>query len=241
MKNLATGLMLGLVALISQPLIAQNALVGNGQIIKQQRTLGRFDKLTVRVGMRVRITTGNASQAELEGESNILEHVVTDIKNGELTVTLSPNKSYNNTKAVTVTIHVPKLDQVMVSTGCSVVSDLPIQADNLTATVETGSNFTAPINTKSLKMTVKDGSKANVEGTATSATIRLSGAGKLDADKLTIARADIKLDGASNAHIHVTESLAASADGVSSITYSGNPTVTSQEANGLSKIRHQSK
>jgi hypothetical protein len=239
MKTLIAGFFVAVTILFNQTANAQDGIVGNGQIVKQQRTIGSFTKLAVRVGMRVRITTGSAGQAELEGESNVLEHVVTTVKNGELTVMLNENTRFKNTKGVTVTIHVPKLNQVLVSTGCSVTSDLPIQADNLTATVETGSNLTAPIAAKSLKLTVQQGSKATIQGTATSATIQLSGAGKLDAAKLTIAHATIELDGASQANIHVTETLSASASGVSSITYSGNPTVTSQEATGMSKIRKQ--
>ena len=220
---------------------AQNTIVGNGQITKEQRTLDKFDKLTVRVGMRVNITTGDAAVAELEGESNILEHVITDVKDGELTVTLAQNKSYNQTKGVTVTIHVAKLDQVRVSTGCTVDSDLPIRANTLTATVETGSRLTAPVNVKNMVLTVKDGSQASLQGTATEADIQLSGAGRLNADKLTIKQASLHLNGASRADVHVTGTLSAVADGVSTLNYSGNPTVKSQEANGLSKINRQGK
>lgn len=240
MKTQTVTFFIALFALLVQNGYAQNTITGNGDIVKQQRTIGSFDKITVRVGMRVHIAAGNANMAELEGESNILEHVVTEVKNGELTVTMAKNKSFNQTKGVTVTIHVAKLSEILVSTGCAVESDLPIEGSTLTATVETGSRLTAPISTKDLKLTVKEGSQAILQGTATEASIRLSGAGKLTADKLTIARANVRANGASRADIHVTETLSASADGVSTVNYTGNPSVTSQEATGLSKIRKQS-
>ncbi|GAB3538784.1 head GIN domain-containing protein [Spirosoma fluminis] len=241
MKLINTALIVALTALASPLVYGQNAnaIVGNGEIVKQQRTVGSFDKLNVRVGMRVRIVTGDAGTADLEGESNILEHVVTEVKNGELTVMLAQNKSYNQTKGVTVTIHVPKLDRILVSTGCTVESELPIKSNNLTATVETGSRLTAPIAAKTLKLIVRDGSRASLQGKTTEADIQMSGAGNLDASKLTVARADIRLDGASRADIHVTETLTAEADGVSTVNYTGNPTVKSQIANGLSRIRKQ--
>ena len=119
-------------------MFAQNSIAGNGQIVKQQRTIGSFNKLTVRVGMRVHIAAGNAASAELEGESNILEHVVTEVKNGELTVMLSQNKNFNQTKGVTVTIHVAKLNELMVSTGCSVESDLPIEGNEANGNCRNG-------------------------------------------------------------------------------------------------------
>lgn len=239
MNLIKTILGLTLMLLTSQLVYAQDGIVGNGQIVKQQRTIGNFTKLAVRIGLRVRIMTGDAGKAELEGESNVLEHVVTDVKNGQLTVMLSDKQSFKQTKTVTVTIHVAKLNQILVSTGCSLESDLPIQNESLTTTVETGSRLKATFDVKKLSLTVRDGSQASVQGTAPDADIRLSGAGKLDADKLNIARANVQLNGASNATIHVTETLSASADGVSVLTYSGNPTVKSQEATGMSKIRKQ--
>ena len=239
MKTIKIAFTLVFVLLLSQINYGQNGLVGNGQIVKQQRTIGSFSKLAVRVGMRVRIVSGDAGKADLEGESNILEHVVTDVKNGELTVMLSEKQTFKQTKTVTVTIHVAKLSQIMVSTGCSLESDLPIQSESLATTVETGSRLAATITTKKLELTVKEGSQANLQGTATEADIHLSGAGKLQADKLTIGHATVELDGASRADIHVTETLSASAGGVSTLNYTGNPTVKSQETNGMSKIRKQ--
>jgi hypothetical protein len=241
MKTSITTLLIILTTALFRVGYAQNTIVGNGQIIKTQRTIGSFSKLSVRVGMRVRLVAGDAGILDLEGESNILEHVVTDVKNGELTVMLTQNKSYNQTKGVTVTLHVAKLDQVFVSTGSSVESELPIQGNKLVATVETGSRITAPVSIKTLKLTVREGSQANLDGTVTDADINLSAAGKLNGDKLNIAHANLRLDGASRADIHVTETLSASADGVSTVNYTGNPTVKSMEATGLSKIRKQGK
>ncbi|UFH54915.1 head GIN domain-containing protein [Spirosoma sp. KNUC1025] len=228
-----------LLLLLCQITFAQNGIVGNGQVVTQQRTVSSFSKLAVRVGMRVRIIAGDAGKAELEGESNVLTHVITDVKNGELTVMLSDKQTFKQTKTVTVTIHVAKLSQILISTGCSVESDLPIQSESLTTSVETGSRLITAIGTQKLNLTVKEGSQATLRGTAKEATVHLSGAGKLEADKLTIARATIDLNGASRADVHVTETLSASADGVSVLNYTGNPTVKSQEATGMSRIKKQ--
>ncbi len=217
----------------------QPQIVGNGDVVTKQRPLAPFHKLNVRVGMHVIITKGNEAIATLEGDSNILDHVQTDIKDGELTVMLKPNQSYNQQKGVTVTLHVRDLDQIMISTGCVVESDLAIRAKNLMATVEMGSKLTAPIDAKTLNLTVRQGSQAKLDGSVSEADIRLSGAGKLDADKLTIHRATVRLDGASNATLYVTKTLSATADGISTISYRGNPTVTSQQITGLSKIQKQ--
>ena len=222
--------------------MAQNQpqIVGNGDFVTRQRPLAPFNKLNVRVGMHVIITKGNEALATLEGDSNILEYVQTDVSNGELTVMLKPNQSYNQKKGVTVTLHVRDLDQLTVSTGCVVESDLAIRSKNLTATVETGSKLTAPIDAKNLNLTVRQGSQAILDGSATEADIHLSGAGKLDASQLTISRATVRLNGASNASLHVTKTLSATADGISTVSYRGNPTVTAQQATGLSTIEKRS-
>ncbi len=219
-----------------------DGLVGNKQIITQKRSVGQFDRLTVDLAMKVRITTGDATQADVQGESNVLPYVTVEAKNGELTVALSRQVRIRNTGPVTVTIHVSKLSSIRANTASSISSDLPIQAGQLTVALKEASSLTAPLTVQTLKLNLSDASKANLTGTvANDANVALDGASRLSAGKLSIVRATIDLNGASNADVHVTGTLAATADGVSTLSYSGNPTVQTQKTSGMSKIRQTGK
>ncbi|GAB4006623.1 hypothetical protein GCM10028808_08880 [Spirosoma migulaei] len=68
------------------------------------------------------------------------------------------------------------------------------------------------------------------------ADLTVSGAGHLTGSELTIDGATIDLNGASEANIRVSGTLKATTDGVSELRYSGNPTVKSVKAMGLSNI-----
>ena len=60
---------------LAQPTAAQinndrGRIVGDGQLVTQQRTVGRFNKLSVDYAVSVRITEGDPALAELEAEGN---------------------------------------------------------------------------------------------------------------------------------------------------------------------------
>jgi hypothetical protein len=66
-------------------------------------------------------------------------------------------------------------------------------------------------------------------------TCRFSQAGTYDAANLESRVATVSVDGAARAIVNVSESLDASASGASSITYSGNPTV-SESTSGVGSV-----
>ncbi|MFD2573145.1 head GIN domain-containing protein [Spirosoma soli] len=234
------------ITLLSQLTMAQS---GTAQLVKRPHQVGTYDKLNVRFALQIRITEGDADAVEVEAEPEMQDRVQVGVKNGELTVEIPEDRMlYNETKSrkggtnrnskpVMVTIHVARLSQIKAAVACTIESSLPIKSDQLAITLKRASSLTAPIAVQTLTINADEASKLNLEGTAQKATIVCQQASRLNADKLTIGSANIKLQGSSNATVHVTETLSASADGVSTLTYSGNPKVESEVTTGLSKIR----
>jgi hypothetical protein len=226
-----------------QPLSAQiknsgDGLVGNGKIVSEERTLEPYDRLLVDFAVKVRITRGDPTKAELEGEQNVLPYVTVSVNKGELTIGLSRTTKFKETKSVTVTIHQATLQAIKAKTACAITSDLPINSEQLTVTLDEACTLTTPLAVQQLTVDLAAASSVAFQGKTQTAVLRLDAASRVAAADLTIAKAELSLYGASHAFIHVTETLSASADGVSTIKYSGNPTVTSQRATGLSKIKH---
>lgn len=240
--NLLRTLML--VALIAgwQPISAQinnssGSIVGNGQISKETRDIGMYDRLLVDFAVKVRITEGDPARAELEGEQNVLPYITVAVNKGELTIGLSRKAKFKETKPITVTIHWANLQTITANTACSLTSDLPIEVAQLTIALHEACKLTAPLQVRQLDVNLTAASSVTIRGKADKALFRVEAASQVAARELTVAKADVNLSGASRAVVHVTETLSASADGVSSIRYSGNPTVTLQQATGLSTIR----
>lgn len=226
---------------LAQPTAAQinndrGRIVGDGQLVTQQRTVGRFDQLSVDYAVTVRITEGDPALVELEAEGNVLPYLTVDTKGGQLLIGLSRRASFKEIKKVTVTIHNPRLNRISARTACGITSELPIEGKELILTLNEACSLTAPLRLRRLEINLEAASSVTLQGETTEATLRLEGAGKVNAEKLTIGQAEVSLNGASQARLHVTGTLTASADGVSTLTYSGNPTVQSAKTTGLSSI-----
>ena len=241
MNTLRTTMLIALVACY-RPLFAQvntstEGIVGNRQIVNENRTVGTYDRLLVDLAVNVRITEGDPTKAELEGEQNVLPYVTVAVSKGELTIGLSRQAKFKETKPVTVTIHRANLQAIKATTACSIVSDLSIDVPQLTVTLQEACKLTAPLQVQQLNVDLTAASSVTLRGKADKATFQVEAASHVAAEELTIANAYLVLNGASRAVVHVTETLSASANGVSTIRYSGNPTVTTRQATGLSTIK----
>lgn len=85
---------------------------------------------------------------------------------------------------------------------------------------------------------ISGASVLNARGSASSFDVEVSGASVLKAFNLPVVTADVLATGASHASLTVADKLNAVASGASSVTYRGNPTVTS-DVSGSSAVRHE--
>ena len=215
----------------------------------EQRSVGSFDRLTVQNAINVFITPGNAGQIELESDADQLQQVVTRVNGTELIVEVPKGKLLYNThtnskggttrdsKPISVTLHVSALKAIHLETACILTIDTPIVTDGLAVVLNSACRLSTALSVQTLNLTLDAASQATLKGSvAGKANLTLKAASQLMGSELTIDQATIELSGSSRANVRVTETLTATADGVSRLTYSGNPTVKSAKATGLSSI-----
>lgn len=228
---------------------AQSGEVSRAKPVTQQRSVGSFDRITVQNAIQVFITPGDPHQIELTSEADQLNEVITRVKGNELTIEVPKGKllydTYKNAKGqttrdskpISVTLHVNTLRAIHLETACSLTIDTPVDVDQLTVVLRTASTLTTSLSLQTLWLSLDAASRANLSGSVSGeATLTLEGASRLQADALRLTNATIALSGSSQADVQVRETLRATADGVSRLTYSGNPTVQSAKATGLSTI-----
>ena len=85
MKKIAT---LSLVVLFTASCTAQwgNKVKGNGKIVTLERSVGEYDGIGVSGWFDVELVDGKEGRLTLKGEENLLEHIVTEVKNRKLSI-----------------------------------------------------------------------------------------------------------------------------------------------------------
>jgi hypothetical protein len=185
--------------------------IGSGVVRTESRPVQGFTAVTVGTG-RVIIERTGVESLQISADDNILPLVDANVINGRLVLGLTSNASVTTRSGIQFRVTVRDLATIDASGG-SRVDFGNIDARQLTVHLSGASSFTA-------------------SGSLDDLTMDLSGASRCEAAALRVQRARLDLSGASTAVVRVVAMLTASASGVSTIEFFGDPLVQAQTSGG---------
>jgi hypothetical protein len=191
------------------------ALAGNSVATQAARDVPPFSRLAVSSKITAEISIGKASRLELEGDQNLLSHVVSRSENG--TLTLDTDVKVKPSMTLRARIGVPRLDAVS-ATGGAVVDIRGLAAEKFEATV-------------------KGGAKVSAAGSAQSVVFEGHDAGTLDFQKVSASSATVRLQRAARAELGYVEKLDVKLAGASMVVYEGTPDIKKEIQHPSSLIR----
>lgn len=188
---------------------------GSGNIITESRDLSGFTAVSLDGVGRLEIDQTGTDSVSITGDDNILPYITTRVRNGKLIIGVEKNKTFTNIPDLVYKITVASLESLDLNgAGEIVVSNLD------------GETF---------KVNLDGGGKIIVSGQVTRQEVELNGLGIYDAEDLISTQAVVNQNGAGSAVVNVSDTLDVTIDGVGSVEYLGDPTVT-QELNGLGTV-----
>lgn len=196
-------------------IVLRDSIRGSGVLLTEQRSVADFQELSVGGAVKVQAYCGEDASLELSGDDNILEHVVTEVKDGTLHIHMESG-SYSLKEPLLATITCKSMTRVDVS-GASTVNVEGISADEF-------------------DVEMSGASRVTLEGKTDKLTLNASGASKFYSDDLTCREVDFDISGTSNANVYASESVRGGASGASQLRYAGNPSETEVSSSGASKV-----
>ena len=139
MKKLIT---LSLVLLASTQIHAQwwgKSVKGNGELETITRNVGDYDEISVAGFFDVTLVAGNEGELTIEGESNLLEYIETEVNGDRLTIKVKNKQNLKTSWGKDIKIRVPfrDLNQVSLSGSGEIMSTDVIKANNLISAPQT--------------------------------------------------------------------------------------------------------
>jgi len=186
---------------------------GSGKMATEARDLTDFTSVDVGGVFQVEITAQKDFAVEVEADDNLLQFVKTEVRNGQLEISMDKKVSTKN--PIRIRISAPAIEGLETS-GVSNVSVTDLQ--NTDFSIDTSG-----------------ASKLKLSGETTNLTVEVSGASEINAEDLKAVNAEVDASGASRVNVSVSGKLRSEASGASSITYAGTPTV-SKKTSGASKV-----
>lgn len=204
------------------------------------RDMGKFEKIEIHGPFKVYYSVSDKCTVAISAHSESARDRIRVRNNGGV-LAFDLESSYRNwisgDNKFKLYISAPTINKISASGAVNfLVTDL-LKSDDLNIKFTGASDFLGKLDCDNLHLQFTGASDVELTGRSTNVEAVLTGASKLKASTFKIETADIKVSGASNSTIYVSNKLHAVATGASNIHYYGNPAQVEMSATGASKVK----
>ena len=191
---------------------------GSGNVVTEERVVSGFTAVSLQgVGELIIDQTGSESLS-ITADDNLLPYIETRVRGGKLIIRIQDKTLFNNVTELTYHVTVNAIDSVELD-GAGNVEVSHLDTNNWRVNLSGTGSITA-------------------SGKADKQDIEINGAGTYTADELTSQEATVRHSGAGMVVLQVSDQLDVHIDGLGTVEYIGNPTVT-KTINGLGTVRQR--
>jgi len=201
-----------------------NFIKGSGNIITEDRTIEQFDEISLRGSGTVILTQGDIQNVSVTTDDNIMDLVVTEVKNNRLIIYTEGNIIRSTQYDIDITI--PEIESLHVSGSGDVVSNETIVCDDIDLSVSGSGEIELLLQAQDIYSKISGSGEIELEGNADELEVKISGSGNLNAKGLNCEDASVKVSGSGNCKINAIENLNASVSGSGNVYYYGNPDIS---------------
>ncbi|WP_273567550.1 head GIN domain-containing protein [Maribacter halichondriae] len=238
MKKIA---ILSLVVLFTASCTAQwgKRVKGNGDMVTIERSVGDYDGIGVSGWFDVKLVSGNEGELTLKGEENILEHIITEVKNGKLSIKVE--KGYNLQpsswkEGVLITVPVEQINSVALSGSGDIVGKTTMKANDFKTSMSGSGDITLDLDVDSISASMSGSGDITLSGNAKDFDATISGSGDIKAYDLSADNVDATVSGSADIKVTAKKMLKARVSGSGDISYRGNPEKVDTKTSGSGDI-----
>ena len=206
-------------------------------LVSEIRQLGVFTKIEMDGGATVILVQGNEHSIKVEGTQRIVDQLRTEVKDGVLVIDYRDRKLFELwAENPTLTITFKDLSDFRMDGGVELKAD-DLNLEKINFTINGGASVrlnNLVVNT--LNMSLAGGGDIHVFGVAENLTIDVSGGTNFEAGDLKCANVSVKIAGAGNVEVWVTDKLNLDLAGAYSVSYWGSPEIT-QSIAGIGQVK----
>ena len=225
---------------ITALLIGFTALAGNTDKT-ETRNVSNFKGVDVSAGIDLYITMGETESVKIVADDDIIEKIITEVKDGVLHIYVKQNGwfnwSGNETRKAYVTIK--ELNRIEASSGSDVNSENTLKGEELKINVSSGAEVEVEVYYKNLDVNTSSGSDAKLSGKVKNLRASASSGSDINAKELESVTCKASASSGSDVTVSVSEELNASASSGADVNYYGNPSVKEIDESSGGDVTHR--
>ncbi len=212
---------------------------GNGNVVTIDRSVGEYDAVAVAGWFDVDIVNGREGELSLQGEENLLEYIITEVKNGKLTIKVKKGYNLQSStwkRGILVTVPVEEINSVALSGSGDIIGKDVLRADDFSASMSGSGDINLSVEADYLKTVISGSGDIELSGKARDFDVTVSGSGDVDAFDLEADHVKANVSGSANIKVTANQSLTARVSGSGDILYKGDPDKVDSKASGSGDI-----
>lgn len=212
---------------------------GNGNMVTVERSTSDYDEVAISGWFDVDLVDGNEGDLVLMGESNLLEHIKTEIKEGKLVIKVE--KGYNLKpsswkEGIKISVPVESIDGVTLSGSGDIVGKKTIKTSNFRTSMSGSGDITLAIQASNIKASMSGSGDINLSGSTTNFDVTISGSGDIKAYDLDADNVEATVSGSADIKVTANKRLKARVSGSGDIHYKGDPDKVDTKTSGSGDI-----
>lgn len=209
---------------------------GNGQIEKESRQPGNFEGIQTCCSMEVYVRKGSSYEVQIEADENLLEHIRTEVNQGQLLIRPKEGASLQPSQRIKVYLSMPDLLSLEASSSSRVLIEDTFPSSSLQLEVSSSAAVELPFEGEDLRIEGSSSGKIKLSGEAQQTRIEVSSSCRVDAEAFVTRQ--LRMEGSSSGRvaIGVAEELRAELSSSARLSYTGQPTKVITDTNSGAKV-----
>lgn len=211
---------------------------GNGNMTSITRTTSDYDGIKCAGPFNYILVAGTEGDIKIEGESNLLEYISTEVKNNHLIVKVNNNVSLQSSRNKTITVTIPYKDisEVSMAGSGNMWSKNNIKSDDFKVSLAGSGDVKLTIETQKTTAKVAGSGNLTLTGKTVDLKADIAGSGDFYGYNLNANNTNVSVAGSGKAKVVCNEDLVARVAGSGNIRYKGKPSKEDTKVSGSGSI-----
>ena len=212
---------------------------GNGNTVTIERSVGDYDAVALAGWFDVDLVDGKEGEIILEGESNLLEYIKTEVKDGKLVIKVEKGVNLKPSSwddGIRITVPVDRIDALTLSGSGDIVGKKTIKTDTFKTTMSGSGDITVDVETNMVEARMSGSGDINLSGSTENFEAAISGSGDIKAYELEAENVNATVSGSADIKVTANKMLKARVSGSGDISYRGNPDKVDTKVSGSGDI-----
>jgi hypothetical protein len=198
---------------------------GNGNMTTTTVQTSSYDGVSVAGNFYVTLVEGKEGNITLKGESNLLEEIVVEVKNGNLhikpedRVNLKPSRGMK----IEITVPVEQISKVALAGSGDIKNAFDLKSEQLAIKLAGSGDIKLNVTAGELEATIAGSGNIMLNGRASELKGSIAGSGSVDAYRLEAGNANITIAGSGDYNVNCTGELKVRVSGSGNVNYKGKP------------------